>query len=121
MSENNSESSEVNEKKFGRPRRYAAEYPGLPFKDYEKLWRKRYISIKNELREQQYGPRKKIGRPLKYHPEELGIATNDDGSFSCTFCNHCFRCKPERHVMGVYCTRARIGSQRAKELSESTL
>ena len=116
MSNITSELSVEKEKKYGRPRRFAAEYPDLPFKEHEKVWRKRCVSIKNELKEQQHGPRKRIGRPKKYYPEELGIMTNDGGSFTCTFCNRCFHHKLERHAMGIYCTRARLGTQRAKEL-----
>lgn len=118
MSNITSESSVV--KHYGRPRRFGADFPDLPFKEYEKLWRKKYTSIKNEMKYQEYGPRKKIGRPQKYYPEELGITSNEDGSFSCTFCNHCFRYKPERHAMGVHCSKVRRGIQRAADALQSS-
>ena len=123
MNNNSSESNVDNAKKYdapgalgagqarpyGRPRRFGADFPDLPFKEYEKLWRQKYTAIKNEQKDLQHGPRKKIGRPQKYYPEDLGIESNDDGSFHCTFCNHCFRYKPERHAMGVHCSKVRRG------------
>ena len=94
-------------RKGGRQRRFGAEFPNLPFKEYEKLYQNKYMAIRREAKQLEYGPKKKIGRQRKHFAEELGITKQEDGSFHCNYCNHCFHHKPERHVKGVRCKRAR--------------
>ena len=60
-------------RKGGRQRRFGAEFPNLPFKEYEKLYHKKYMAIRREAKQHEYGPKQKIGRRRKHFAEDLGI------------------------------------------------